>query len=45
MVVSEGVAQSAPPVAPETAPNVDRAELDAAAVASKGAAHSMTPEV
>ena len=43
MVMSEGVAQSAPLVAPETAPNVDRAELDAVVVASEGAAQSVPP--
>ena len=45
VVVSEGVAQSVPPVAIETAPDVDRVELDAATVASEGAAQSTPPEV
>ena len=38
VVVFEGVAQSVPLVATETAPDVDQAELDAAMVASEGAA-------
>ena len=38
VVVSEGVAHSMPPTAQVTAPDVGRAEVDAAAVASDGAA-------
>ena len=38
MVVSKGVAQSEPPVAQVMAPDVGRAESDAATVASEGAA-------
>ena len=44
MVVSEGVAQSVPPAAQVTAPDVGRAESDAATMASEGAAQSMPPE-
>ena len=44
MVVSEGVAQSVPPAAQVTAPDVGRAESDAAAVASEAAVQSMPPE-
>ena len=45
VVVSKWVAQSAPLVAIETAPDVDRAKLDAATVVSEGAAQSTPPEV
>ena len=45
VVVSEGVAQSTPPVAIETALDADRVELDAATVASEEAAQSVPPEV
>ena len=44
MVVSEGVAQSVPPMAQVTAPDAGRAESDAAMAASEGAAQSAPPE-
>ena len=44
MVVSERVAQSVPPMAQVTAPDVGLAESDAAVVASEGAALSVPPE-